>query len=53
MMCHVNWIKTKVRDFPIFNGIDTLDMFLNKIDVTIREEHKIPLLDVALPVTPT
>lgn len=49
----INLSGMEVSDYPIFHGIDLVYVFLNKIGRTIRESHKVLLLDIALQAIPT
>lgn len=51
-ICRINGIGAEVRNYPTLHDIDSVDTFLNKVDKNIREDHKVPLLDIALHATP-
>lgn len=49
----VRWIRTELRDLPIFNGTKDVQDLMEDISLMIPEEHLVPTLDITLRSTPS
>jgi hypothetical protein len=48
----LRWVGTKVREPPIFYGLNDLEEFLMKYEVQVMDNQRLPELDIALKATP-
>jgi len=52
MISRLNWIGTEISDYHKYYGIESVDILLNRVDREMREDQKIPFLDITLMETP-